>query len=274
MAQFGDDCYFYYYSSCAKGDNCIYRHCPEALGNEVICTNWRKGNCYRNGCMFRHMDIKIDRSCIPCYWESQPSGCTKQHCVFKHYLEKDEFGTAKPTKAPSDKKDIVKSILKTNSPEPAEKIVPQKVEPVVVNPLEESDQESSPLIKKVSPEEKPLEEKQRVNALKRLGPKFEELKNPKTLCIDPKLIDQLKKGKNINNNNNNTSLNIKEEKPTRRVVQSNKTVVPTSVTKVGNRNTKLFQGLVSTDSLNNAEDNSDDESTGSEDLAKGIRNQE
>ncbi len=36
-----------------------------------------------------HTDQRLyfirQRSVIPCYWESQPSGCTKQHCPFKHF---------------------------------------------------------------------------------------------------------------------------------------------------------------------------------------------
>ena len=39
------DCYFYYYSSCAKGSSCPYRHEPTALAQEVVCTFWRQGTC-------------------------------------------------------------------------------------------------------------------------------------------------------------------------------------------------------------------------------------
>ncbi|GAB1601642.1 zinc finger CCCH domain-containing protein 11A-like [Argonauta hians] len=249
MALFGDDCYFYYYSSCTKGDNCTFRHCPEALGNEVVCTNWRNGSCFRSGCMFRHMDIKIDRSSIPCYWESQPSGCTKTHCVFKHYLDKNEFGAALPKRVSSDNKDTARNLVGI-TPETAEKIPPQKVDPVVVNPLEESDQEStcSPLLKKVSPEEK-----SGLNAMKRLAPSLEDVKSSKMLCVKRKVIDQIEAERNVNNNN--VSLLTKEKPIERRVIQMTKTIAPvaTGATKI------------STKPLNNAVDNSDTESTGSED---------
>lgn len=195
MSQFGDDCYFYYYSSCTKGESCTYRHCTEALGNETVCTNWRKGKCYRSGCMFRHMEIKIDRSQIPCYWESQPSGCTKPHCVFKHYLPRDDFGTI------SSAKDSSKVAIKSNQSSP-DKIVPQKVEPVVVNPLEESDQESicSPQIKKSSPQEKPVEERPKVNALRRLGPRrIEENFAKSSDDLGIKSLEQIKKEKDNSN---------------------------------------------------------------------------
>ena len=38
--------------------------------------------------------LQKDRSTIPCYWESQPGGCTKPHCVFKHQRDKTYPSTA------------------------------------------------------------------------------------------------------------------------------------------------------------------------------------
>jgi hypothetical protein len=35
-----DDCYFFYYSTCAKGQACPFRHEPAALDNETVCTFW------------------------------------------------------------------------------------------------------------------------------------------------------------------------------------------------------------------------------------------
>ena len=37
----GQDCYFYYYSSCSRGQDCPFRHEPLALSNETVCTYWR-----------------------------------------------------------------------------------------------------------------------------------------------------------------------------------------------------------------------------------------
>ena len=37
----GQDCYFYYYSTCAKGHSCPFRHEPAALTNETVCTYWK-----------------------------------------------------------------------------------------------------------------------------------------------------------------------------------------------------------------------------------------
>lgn len=84
MSKQGDDCYFYFYSTCNKGDNCPFRHCEAALGNETICTLWKEGRCFRNVCRFRHMEIDKKRSEIPCFWENQPGGCQKSNCAFHH----------------------------------------------------------------------------------------------------------------------------------------------------------------------------------------------
>ncbi|NXK53073.1 ZC11A protein, partial [Chauna torquata] len=84
MSNQGDDCYFYFYSTCNKGDSCSFRHCEAALGNETVCTLWQEGRCFRNICRFRHMEIDKKRSEIPCYWENQPVGCQKSNCAFHH----------------------------------------------------------------------------------------------------------------------------------------------------------------------------------------------
>jgi len=79
-----DDCYFFYYSSCSKGDDCPFRHEASALGNETVCSYWQQGACSKVRCGFRHMELKKNRSMIACYWESQPGGCRKSHCPFSH----------------------------------------------------------------------------------------------------------------------------------------------------------------------------------------------
>ncbi|VVD00155.1 unnamed protein product, partial [Leptidea sinapis] len=79
-----NDCYFYYYSTCTKGDNCVFRHEPSALGCETMCTNWQQGKCLDKHCKLRHMELRKNRKQIPCYWETQPGGCRKKHCPFMH----------------------------------------------------------------------------------------------------------------------------------------------------------------------------------------------
>ncbi|NWV55972.1 ZC11A protein, partial [Daphoenositta chrysoptera] len=84
MSNQGDDCYFFFYSTCTKGDGCAFRHCEAALGSETVCTLWQEGRCFRNVCRFRHMEIDKKRSEIACYWENQPGGCQKHNCAFHH----------------------------------------------------------------------------------------------------------------------------------------------------------------------------------------------
>ncbi|KAM4885435.1 zinc finger CCCH domain-containing protein 11A isoform 2-T2 [Sylvia borin] len=84
MSNQGDDCYFFFYSTCNKGDSCSFRHCEAALGSETVCTLWQEGRCFRNVCRFRHMEIDKKRSEIACYWENQPGGCQKHNCAFHH----------------------------------------------------------------------------------------------------------------------------------------------------------------------------------------------
>uniref|UniRef100_G3VJ45 C3H1-type domain-containing protein n=1 Tax=Sarcophilus harrisii TaxID=9305 RepID=G3VJ45_SARHA len=79
-----EDCYFFFYSTCTRGDKCPFRHCEAALGNETVCTLWQERRCFRKLCRFRHMEIEKKRSEIPCYWENQPMGCQKLNCAFHH----------------------------------------------------------------------------------------------------------------------------------------------------------------------------------------------
>ncbi|XP_077290944.1 uncharacterized protein LOC143914558 [Arctopsyche grandis] len=81
-----NDCYFYYYSTCTKGDTCQFRHEPLALGCETMCYHWQQANCFDFQCKYRHMELKKNRKQIPCYWETQPGGCLKKHCPFQHKL--------------------------------------------------------------------------------------------------------------------------------------------------------------------------------------------
>ncbi|XP_037568691.1 zinc finger CCCH domain-containing protein 11A isoform X1 [Dermacentor silvarum] len=175
-----DDCYFYFYSTCTKGDDCPFRHCEAALGTETVCPAWKEGNCMKKSCKFRHMESRKNRSQIPCYWENQPSGCRKPHCVFLHSRPRaaipDVLGAQR---APGCTADFPSTIYysgattgsaRTNTPTvilpvPAAPVVapeaatlvvapgakqpdltatlPQAIEPVVVNFDEESDNEST-----------------------------------------------------------------------------------------------------------------------------------
>lgn len=80
------DCYFFYYSTCKKGSSCSYRHEPSCLGHEEVCKLWLESKCFNRQCTMRHMKIQKPRSQVKCYWEDQPQGCMKPHCVFQHRL--------------------------------------------------------------------------------------------------------------------------------------------------------------------------------------------
>lgn len=90
------DCYFFYYSTCKKGSNCEYRHEPAALGHEETCKLWQEGKCYNRTCTMRHMKIEKPRSATPCFWEDQPGGCRKPHCVFQHKAPKPQVPPPHP----------------------------------------------------------------------------------------------------------------------------------------------------------------------------------
>lgn len=53
------DCYFYYYSTCRKGNTCTFRHFEGALGHEEACKLFLEGKCYNPMCTMRHMKIQV-----------------------------------------------------------------------------------------------------------------------------------------------------------------------------------------------------------------------
>ncbi|XP_053561263.1 zinc finger CCCH domain-containing protein 11A-like [Bombina bombina] len=81
-----EDCYFFFYSGCSKGDSCHFRHCEAALGSEVVCSLWLQGKCNNQDCKLRHTKIHKKRSEIQCYWENQICGCNKYNCAFYHKI--------------------------------------------------------------------------------------------------------------------------------------------------------------------------------------------
>lgn len=59
MTSVGDDCYYFYYSSCMKAAACAFRHSAPALGKEEVCPDWMKGSCRVLNCPLRHMIIQV-----------------------------------------------------------------------------------------------------------------------------------------------------------------------------------------------------------------------
>ncbi|KAF7198701.1 zinc finger CCCH domain-containing protein 11A [Nothobranchius furzeri] len=150
MANYGDDCFFYYYSTCTRGDSCPFRHCEAARANEIMCTLWQEGHCFHEGCKFRHMKITKNRKEIPCYWETQPAGCLKPHCAFFHEkprligqskTEESQNEEQTPSPAPvlpNTANPQLRGIIKTETQEP----VPSPTHPpVVINPADDDEDE-------------------------------------------------------------------------------------------------------------------------------------
>ncbi|XP_056252860.1 zinc finger CCCH domain-containing protein 11A isoform X2 [Seriola aureovittata] len=159
MTNHGDDCYFFYYSTCTKGDSCPFRHCEAAMGNETVCNLWQEGRCFRTICKFRHMEITKNRKEIPCYWENKPAGCQKPHCAFLHekarYIDGIFFPPDKgltksedqpleePTPPPAAPLPTaanpqLRGVIKTETQEP----VPSPTHPpVVINPADDDEDE-------------------------------------------------------------------------------------------------------------------------------------
>ncbi|XP_011499793.1 PREDICTED: zinc finger CCCH domain-containing protein 11A-like isoform X2 [Ceratosolen solmsi marchali] len=154
------DCYFFYYSTCTKGDNCAYRHEASALGSETVCSFWIEGSCQNQHCNFRHMEIKKNRKTIPCYWEKFPTGCKKPHCPFNHRIKRTTItNPIEPVKTPTPAKPVTQEWsnrsdgkFEGNSTETdqgrgnseAGSFIGSPVDPLIVNFEEESDSESAP----------------------------------------------------------------------------------------------------------------------------------
>ncbi|XP_050978565.1 zinc finger CCCH domain-containing protein 11A isoform X2 [Labeo rohita] len=162
MTMQGDDCYFYYYSTCTKGDSCPFRHCEAAMGSETVCNLWQEQRCFRAVCKFRHMEIKKNRKEIACYWENQPAGCQKPHCAFHHekprvidgnYFAPDKGQVVRKEKEETSHEDQVnqvpapaanptnpqlRGVIRTDTQEN----VPSPTHPpVVINPVDDDDED-------------------------------------------------------------------------------------------------------------------------------------
>lgn len=81
-----EDCFYFMTSSCARGDNCTYRHSAEAKVSEIVCDNWKRGlECYE-GCPYKHSEYQVkEKSVAECYWEKH-GGCKKPSCPYRHTL--------------------------------------------------------------------------------------------------------------------------------------------------------------------------------------------
>jgi hypothetical protein len=98
------DCYYFMSNLCKKADACEFRHAPMARYATVLCKFWAAGACKKPTCEFLHTAHAAhaghtsassnasgfasphdQRSVTPCYWLTQPSGCSKgSACPYLH----------------------------------------------------------------------------------------------------------------------------------------------------------------------------------------------
>lgn len=75
---------------CFQGNQCAFRHQPAARTTEVTCPDWIKGSCLKSNCGLRHISIdrtarpEKNKKAVPCYYDSQPSGCLNPKCSYMH----------------------------------------------------------------------------------------------------------------------------------------------------------------------------------------------
>lgn len=82
-----EDCYYFLYSECARGDECAFRHSPQAKASATICANWPNGIPCTDTCPYRHTNYHQ----IDCQWEAR-GGCKKPDCPYRHSLYRGSFG--------------------------------------------------------------------------------------------------------------------------------------------------------------------------------------
>lgn len=46
---------FYLASGCRRGERCLYRHEPKALGSMTVCRFFLENRCTKKRCPFRHV---------------------------------------------------------------------------------------------------------------------------------------------------------------------------------------------------------------------------
>uniref|UniRef100_A0A8C5ANU1 C3H1-type domain-containing protein n=1 Tax=Gadus morhua TaxID=8049 RepID=A0A8C5ANU1_GADMO len=155
MTNHGDDCYFYYYSTCTKGDSCPFRHCEAAMGNETVCNLWQEGRCFPHG-------LKTGKR-LHVIGKNQPAGCQKTHCVFYHEKQRLIDGVVVPPSrgtiyfvfliimqtsssahtSPRASNPQLRGVLKAE----AQETVPSPTHPpVVINPADDDEDEDGAFI--------------------------------------------------------------------------------------------------------------------------------
>eukprot|EP01134_Creolimax_fragrantissima_P005350 CFRG5350T1 len=95
MASIGDDCRYFVYTKCPKGENCPQRHCIPAKDSEIVCVPWQKGICYEPLCPHMHHIPEYDGTF--CYYETTKEGCNKRECRYRHKLTRPQHTRRRET---------------------------------------------------------------------------------------------------------------------------------------------------------------------------------
>ncbi|XP_033751303.1 zinc finger CCCH domain-containing protein 11A-like isoform X2 [Pecten maximus] len=152
MTTSNDDCFYFYTSTCAKGDDCAYRHCEAARNSTMTCVFWKQNKCKSTECPYRHSEmikpIMQNKAELPCYFETIASGCTRSSCPFKHLKPRPP----KVLKASSSSTNIITLVDATqddgtSQPTPgtlaeSDSLKGPVIDPIIVNPAEDSDFDS------------------------------------------------------------------------------------------------------------------------------------
>nr|XP_060632112.1 uncharacterized protein C12orf50 homolog [Anolis sagrei ordinatus] len=147
MAEAGDDCSFYFHSTCIKGSKCRFRHCEKAVGSDTVCSLWREGRCSHHLCKFRHMEIQQKYNKISCFWETQPLGCVRISCVFHHKKPRNINGLFLPPSSDATlQKEVEEGILHLDQKQDSTKGQENTLRPIhppliITISLEEDDEE-------------------------------------------------------------------------------------------------------------------------------------
>ncbi|OWF40385.1 zinc finger CCCH domain-containing protein 11A-like [Mizuhopecten yessoensis] len=158
MSKSNDDCFYFFSSSCAKGDQCVYRHCEAARQSTVTCVYWKQNRCKTDDCRYRHSEtiepIIQNKAELPCYFESIASGCTRPMCPFQHLkprpknIPKTSSSSANiitlvdATEEDEMSQPMPGSLAETHSNYSLPSDIGPVIDPIIVNPGEDSDFDS------------------------------------------------------------------------------------------------------------------------------------
>nr|XP_003475944.2 LOW QUALITY PROTEIN: uncharacterized protein C12orf50 homolog [Cavia porcellus] len=153
MTEVGNDCYFFFNSTCIKGSQCRFRHCERPLAVTLVCSLWRREKCLGSTLEFRQMGMQQNCS-ISCFWETQPLGCVKISCIFYHSKPRNINGLFLP---PSSNTTLQKD-SQEGIPSPSQSQEPLKPQENISRPIHH------PLVLKTNFEDEEEDEEEQKDA--------------------------------------------------------------------------------------------------------------